>query len=94
MEFRARTLRKAIGSALCQQIVIFTLAAMILDGGVVAEVCVFAILAFWVGVAVMYFRRQGAFTKLDLLFVEAATVPLTVAAVFLSVAIWRARGVM
>ena len=94
MEFRARTLRKAVGSAFCQQLAIFALAATILDGGLIAEVCVFAMLAFWIGVAIIYFRRRGAFTKADLIFVEAATVPLAVLAAFLCLAVWRARGVM
>ncbi|HEY6227452.1 MAG TPA: hypothetical protein VI282_10060 [Verrucomicrobiae bacterium] len=93
MEIRARTFRKAVWSAICQQVIVFCLALNILDGGVIAETCLFAVLAFWFGVAIIYFRRRGSLSRIDLLFVEAATVPLVVAAAFLSFAIWYARGV-
>jgi hypothetical protein len=93
MEIRAGTFRKAVWSAICQQVIILCLALNILDGGVVAETCLFALVAFWAGVAIVYFRRRGSVSRIDLLFIEAGTVPLVVAAGFLAFAIWRARGV-
>jgi hypothetical protein len=93
MEIRARTLRKAIGSAICQQVIVLCLAVNILDGGVIAEICFFAFAAFWTGVTIIYFRRRRSHTSSDLLCVEAGTLPLVVASVFLSIAIWHARGV-
>jgi hypothetical protein len=93
MEFRARNLCNAIGSAVCQQLILFAIAFALLDGNVAAQICGFAVAAFWIGVALIYLRRRSALTRMDLLFVEAATVPLVVATAFLSFAIARARGV-
>ena len=67
---------------------------MILDGGVIRQVCLFAFGAFWVGVAIIWFRRGPALTKLDLLIVEAGTVPLCVASFFLTYGIWNLRGAL
>ena len=53
MEIRARTLRNAIGSAICQQVIVVCLALMILDGGAIADACLFAVVAFWIGVAII-----------------------------------------
>ena len=93
MEIGARTLRNAIGSAVCQQLIVFCFALMVLDGGVIAETCLFGAIAFWTGVGIVYIRRRGSLSRIDLVFVEAGTVPLVVASAFLSFAIWRARGV-
>jgi len=94
MEMRARNLSGALGSALCQQSIVFSIALALLDTGVLAQVCGFAVAAFWIGVGVICFRRRGAVSKIDLLFIEAATVPLVVIAAVLSFVIWRARGVL
>jgi hypothetical protein len=94
MKRRPCTIRQALFSALCQQIVVLTLAAMILDGGLIAQVCIFAAIAFWLGVVVIWRRRRANLTRGDTLYIEAGLLPITIAAVFLSFAIWRLRGVM
>jgi hypothetical protein len=94
METRARNLGGALGSALCQQLIVFSIALALLDGGVLAQVCGIAVAAFWAGVGVICFRRRGSFSKMDLLFIEVATVPLVVVATFVSFRIWRARGLL
>ncbi|HUS35893.1 MAG TPA: hypothetical protein VM680_11130 [Verrucomicrobiae bacterium] len=94
MQMRAGNLRNAVGSAVCQQLIVFSIALALLDGGVIAQICAFAAVAFWMGVAIIYFRHRGTLSKVDLLFIEAGTVPLIVAAGFLAFAIWRARGVL
>lgn len=94
MKLRAHTYGQALGSAGAQQVVLFLLAAAILDGGVCFQVCMFAAAAFWIGVAVLWFRRRSAPTKLDLLFIEASFVPLCLVAFLLSYWIWTRRGVL
>ena len=94
MRIRAQTYAQALGSTGAQQLIILLLATMVLDGGVLLEVCLFAAGAFWAGVALIWFRRRGSPTKLDLLVVEAGYVPLCVLAFFLSYWIWSKRGVL
>ena len=94
MKLRAQTYGQALGSAGAQQAIIFLLAVAILDGGVCFQVCIFAAAAFWIGVALLWFRRGSAPTKLDLLFIEAAFVPLCLVAFFVSYWIWNRRGVL
>jgi hypothetical protein len=94
MRIRAETFKQALASAGAQQIILLLLASAILDGGVVLQVCVFGFAAFWVGVAIIYARRRLVLTKLDLLLVEAGTVPLSVISFFLSYFIWNRRGVL
>ena len=66
---------------------------MILDGGVVAEVCLFAAAAFWAGVALIWFRRRIP-TKLDLILIEGGYIVLCVIAFFLARWIWDLRAVI
>ena len=94
VRIRAQTYRQAFGSAGAQQLIIFLVAAMILDGGLLLEVCLFAAASFWVGAAVIWFRRRGTPTTLDLLLIEAGNVPLCVLGFFLSYWIWSRRGAL
>jgi len=82
--------RRVIRSALTQQAFILVLAGMILDGGVVAEICLFAAVAFWVGVALIRFRRPVP-TKVDLVLIEGGYIVLCLISFFLAQWIWRLR---
>jgi hypothetical protein len=94
VRLRAQTYRQAIGSSAAQQLIILLLAGGILDGGVILELCIFAAVAFWIGVAVIWFRRRSNPTRLDLLAIEAGYVVLCVISFFLSYWIWSRRGVL
>ncbi len=94
MRFRAQTYGQAIGSAGAQQLIILLLAGAILDGGVFLQLCIFAAVAFWIGVAVIWLRRRTTPTKLDLLVIEAGYLGLCVISFFLSYWIWSRRGVL
>jgi hypothetical protein len=94
MKVRATTYRQALGSTGAQQLIIFLLAALVLDGGVLLEVFGFAALAFWTGFAFIWFRRRSKPTSTDLLIIEASFVPLFVIACVLSFWIWQKRGVL
>jgi hypothetical protein len=45
----ADSFKPALGIAVAQQLVILFLAAMILDGGLILQMCCYASLAFWGG---------------------------------------------
>ena len=83
--------RRVTKSAVIQQVLILVLASTILDGGVVAEICLFAAVAFWGGVALIRFRRPVP-TKIDLNLIEGSYVVLCVVAFFLAQWIWHLRG--
>ena len=74
--------------------IILLLAGAILDGGVILQLCLFAAVAFWIGVAVIWFRRRSTPTKLDLLVIEAGYLALCVVSFFLSFWVWNRRGVL
>lgn len=94
MKIRAETFKEALASAGAQQLILLLLASAILDGGVLLQLCAFAFAAFWIGVAIIRFRRGSTLTKLDLLIIEAGSVPLCVISFFLSYLIWNLRGAL
>ena len=94
MRLRAQTYRQAIGSTGAQQLILYLLMGSILRSGVFVEICLFAALAFWVGVISIWLRRRRFPTKMDLLFIEAGFLPILVIAFFLAYFIWKARGVL
>jgi hypothetical protein len=79
-------------SAFVQQAVILVLAGMILDGGLIAQMCFYAFAAFWGGVAVILFRRRQSPTKLDLVLVRGGYLLVCIISFFLTQAIWHWRG--
>ena len=54
------------------------------SGYIFLQLCIPATVAFWGVAAVIWFRRPCAPTKLDLLIIEAGTLPLCVVSFFLS----------
>jgi hypothetical protein len=85
--------RRVVKSALVQQVLILILAGMILDGGVTGEICLFAAVGFWGGVALVRFRRPVP-TRIDLILIEGSYIVLCVIAFFLTHWIWRLKGVV
>lgn len=83
--------RRVIKSTVIQQVLILVLASMILDGGVVTEICLFAAVAFWGGVALIRIRRPVP-TKVDLKLIEGGYIVLCVLAFFLAQWIRHLKG--
>jgi hypothetical protein len=88
----APALKSAMLSAFVQQAVILVLAGMILDGGLIAQMCFYAFAAFWGGVAVIILRRAMSPTKLDLILVRGGYLLVCLISFFLTQSIWKLRG--
>jgi hypothetical protein len=78
--------------ALIQQAVVLVLAAGMLDGGELAQVCFYAFAAFWAGVGVLIARRGAALTRVDILLIRWSYIPLCIGSFFLTHWIWSLRG--
>jgi len=85
--------QKAIFNALIMQIVLGILSAMILDGGVCAQICGVALLAFWGGAAVLIWRRPQSPTEIDIFLIRFGYIPVIFIAGVLVYVIWHWRGV-
>jgi hypothetical protein len=94
MRIRAKVLKQALASAGAQQIILLLLASAVLDGGVVLQKFAFGCAAFWIGVGIIRLRRGSIPTKVDLLLIEAGTIPLCVLSFFLCNFIWSHRGIL
>ena len=79
-------------SAFVQQAIVLVLAGMILDGGLIAQMCWYAFLAFWGGVAVIWFRRSSSPTKQDLILVRGGYLIVCIISFFVTQSIWHWRG--
>jgi len=91
--YTASHLPGAVTSALVQQSVVIVLSLMILDGGVIAQVCLYAFAAFWAGVGVLVARRgPAALSRLDLGLIRGGYVPVCIISFFLTHWIWSLRG--
>lgn len=89
----ARTpLPDAILFSLVQQAVVGILGCLILDGGALLQSCLYAIAAYWIGFALIWFRRGAAVTKTDVFLVRWGVLILCVASFFVTGLVWRLRG--
>lgn len=85
--------RKAIFDALVIQIVIGILSAMILDGGLCAQICGVALLAFWGGAAVLIWRRPQSPSEVDVFLIRFGYFAVIFIAGVLIPIVWHLRGV-
>ena len=85
-------LKSAMFSAFVQQGIILVLAGMILDGGRIALMCLFACAAFWIGTGVIIFRRGTSPSKMDLFLVRGGYLLLCVVSFFVGQLVWQLRG--
>lgn len=88
----AAPLKSAMMSAFVQQAAILVLASMILDGGLIHQICFYAFAAFWGGVGIILIRRCESPTKLDLVFVRGGYLVVCIISFFLTSTIWSWRG--
>ena len=89
-----RPLRRSLLFAGAQQFVVLFLAgAVVLDGGTVLLMFLYAFAAHWVGVGILVARRRSKLGKLDRVFVEWGFPDLCVLSLVLAPVVWRLRGV-
>ena len=81
-----------IFEALVLQIVLGILSALILDGGVVAQICGIALVAFWTGAVVLIWRHPQSPSRLDVELIRFGYLPVVVLAFVLTGFIWHLRG--
>lgn len=78
--------------ALVFQMPILVLSSMVLDFGGIAQVCFYALVAFWGGVAVLHVRRSGSLSRVDLLLIRYGYILACVISFFVTRWIWHLRG--
>lgn len=88
----ADSFKPALIIAVIQQLVILFFAAMFLDGGLIAQKCFYACLAFWCSAALIIVRRPTSPTPTDLVFIQIGYLPVCAITFLLTPLIWRWRG--
>lgn len=78
--------------ALVFQMPILLLSSLVLDGGGIAQVCFFALVAFWVGVGVLHIRRRGALSRVDLWLIRWGYILACIISFFVTRLVWAWRG--
>jgi hypothetical protein len=77
---------------LIEQIPLGLLAGMIMDGGGVAVIFLYALAGFWAGFAMIVLRRPMNPTKTDLFMIKWGTFALFAISFAMASVIWRWRG--
>ena len=76
-----------------QQATIVPLAGLILDGGVVFLVCLYAVAAYWPGLLLIWIRRRfSGYTKFDLFLIRWGFLALIPISALVARYIWRLKG--
>jgi hypothetical protein len=83
-----------IFEAVAIQIILGLLGLMILDGGVIAQICGIALVAFWGGAAVLIWRHPQSPSRVDIELIRFGYLPLIIISFFLVGWIWHLRGVV
>ncbi|MBI5760042.1 MAG: hypothetical protein HZA46_16115 [Planctomycetales bacterium] len=78
--------------ALCIQLGLLVLTALILDHGIVFTACRYASVGFWAGVVLILVRRPVAPTKSDLLYFRFGLPVISVTVVPLFLCVWQIKG--
>lgn len=90
--FATTPLPGATTFALIQQAIVIFFCSLILDGGVLGQVCLYAFVAFWGGTGLLIARRGAAITRVDILLIRWSYIPLCIVSGFLTHWIWSLRG--
>lgn len=86
------TVRDCILLSLLIQMMFLTMGAMLLDGGQVLQILVYAAVAYWFGLAFMMVRRRGQLTRADKILIRWGYLTLILASSFVTQLIWHLRG--
>ncbi len=84
----------AVFEAVGLQVALGLLSLLNLDGGVSAQVCGIALVAFWGGVAVLIWRHPQSPSRADLELISFGYFLVVIIAFFLVGGIWHLRGVV
>lgn len=76
------SLRNALVSAVAQQVIVGLVAMVMLDGGVTLLKCIYALVAFWVGLV-----------KRDFAFIRYGFIALCACSFFIAPLVWSLRSV-
>ena len=82
-----------IFEAVALQILLGLLSLLIMDGGMVAQLCGIALVSFWGGASVLILRHPLSPSRIDLELIRLGYLPVIVIAFFLVGWIWQLRGV-
>jgi hypothetical protein len=80
---RLVNMKGALLGPLVAQLLLLMLAALILDGGIIASFCMAGAVAHWVMVTYLAIRRRDALTRVDQILVRLGFVIFTVVAIVL-----------
>lgn len=83
-----------IFEAIAMQIVVGLFSGMILDGGVAAQFCGVALVAFWGGAAVLICRHHRSPSTVDLTLIRIGYLLVIAIAIFVAPWVWHMRGVL
>ena len=75
-------------------VIVILLFAGLLDGGLRLQACVYSCLGYWAGALLILVRRAKALTRVDLLYLTWAWLPMIVIGVPLFMRIWKAKGLL
>lgn len=85
-------IRDALKLSMIQQTVAFVFSGMVLDGGGLLLIVVFALAAFWIGTVMILSRRGRQTSKFDVFLLKWGFFPLCTISFFLARWIWLLRG--
>jgi hypothetical protein len=86
------TVRDCIMLSLAIQMIFLTMGAMLLDGGQVFQIMIYAAVAYWVGLGFMMLRRRGQLTRADKILIRWGFLMLLMVSSFVTQFIWHLRG--
>jgi hypothetical protein len=86
------TVRDCIMLSLVIQMMFPTMGAMLLDGGQVFQIMIYAAVAYWVGLSVVMVRRRNQLTRADKILIRWAFLMLLMVSSFVTQFIWHLRG--
>lgn len=89
---KTNTLRPQFLPALSWQAIILLLASMVLDGGGIFQVCFYALVGYWGGVAVLLLRKRASLSITDTLFIRHGYIFVCVISFLVTRLIWHLRG--
>ena len=78
--------------SLVQQAIVMVLASMLLDGGVVARIVIYAIAAYWTGFVIAYALRHHHWTAADRILARWGFLILCPVSGFVTGLVWRIKG--
>lgn len=83
---------RALKTSLIQQLIVTVLSVLMLDGGLMAHICIVALLAYWLSVPLIVWRRRTDPSPGDLWFVRYGFLVTEAAVWFGGQAVWQQMG--